>query len=469
MQKNDIGVIGMAVMGCNLALNIANHGYNVAIFNRTAKKTKDILYNHSEKTIFPYFVIEEFLNSLKTPKCILIMVQSGVATDNVISSLLPYLNPGDIIIDGGNSFYKDTIRRYNELSIQKIHFLGAGISGGEYGALNGPSIMIGGEKQAYTIIEPILKSISAKFENDSCVAHIGPNGSGHYIKMVHNGIEYADMQLISEVYLILKNILKLTNSEIANIFGIWQKGELSSYLLDITRKILLHKDGENDLIDYILDTAISKGTGKWTCQDALNLEEPLTVITESVFARYISLLKSQRVLASRILSGPKILSIYDKKSVFIEKVRESLYLAKIISYTQGFAQIGSASKKYVWNVKCDEIAKIFRSGCIIQANCLKNIVEIYKYDNLIINLLLSPYFSDIANKYHSSLREVVSYTIQQGIFIPALSAAITYYDGYRAKNSAANLIQAQRDYFGAHTYKRCDKEGLHHTIWNTEL
>ncbi|QCI27089.1 decarboxylating NADP(+)-dependent phosphogluconate dehydrogenase [Buchnera aphidicola] len=464
-MNNDIGVIGMAVMGRNLALNIANHGYNVSIFNRTVKKTKDVVYNNPKKTIFPFFFIKDFLNSLKKPRCIFLMVQSGSSVDNVISSLIPYLNSGDIIIDGGNSFYKDTIRRYHELLKDNINFIGAGISGGEYGALTGPSIMPGGKKVVYNIIKPILKSISSKFDNEDCVSYIGPDGSGHYVKMVHNGIEYADMQLISETYSILKNILNLNNEEISNIFSFWNKGELKSYLIEITKNILLKKDGKHDLIDCILDSAVNKGTGKWTCKNALDLEESLTIITNSVFSRYLSSLKSQRTLASKILSGPKINSIIHNQEDFIEKLRQALYLGKIISYSQGFSQLGSASKKYFWNLKCGNIAKIFRSGCIIQAACLNKIVDIYKYDDIIINLLFSPYFQDISNKYHSSLREIVSYVIKQGISIPAFSSAITYYDGYRTKESSANLIQAQRDYFGAHTYKRYDKEGIYHTNW----
>lgn len=464
MNKNDIGVVGMAVMGRNLALNIASHGYNVSIFNRTAKKTKDVISNNPNN-VCPYFFITEFINSLKKPRCIILMVQAGDATDSVINSLVPHLDSGDIIIDGGNSFYKDTIVRYKELLKNNIHFIGSGISGGEYGALTGPSIMPGGSIQAYKIVEPIFHAIASKFEDESCVSYIGPDGSGHYVKMVHNGIEYADMQLIAETYSILKHVLNLSNPEISEIFNHWNQGELNSYLLDITKNILLKKDGNNDLIDCILDTAVSKGTGKWTCQEALNLEESLTVITNSVFARYLSSLKSQRVLASKILLGPKIIPIVHNKSDFIEKLRQSLYLGKIISYAQGFSQLGSASKKYYWNLKCGSIARIFRSGCIIQASCLNKIVETYQYDDIIINLLLSPYFQNISNKYHNSLREIVSYVIQQGISIPAFSSAITYYDGYRSKNSTANLIQAQRDYFGAHTYKRCDKSGFYHTNW----
>ncbi|WP_343128264.1 NADP-dependent phosphogluconate dehydrogenase [Buchnera aphidicola (Takecallis taiwana)] len=464
MKKNDIGVVGMAVMGRNLALNIANHGYNVAIFNRTAQKTKDVVQNQP-RNILPYFFIKEFINSLKKPRCIILMIQAGNSTDSVITSLIPYLNSGDIIIDGGNSFYQDTIHRYNELLKNNIHFIGAGISGGEYGALTGPSIMPGGDIQAYKVVEPILNSISSKYESESCVSYIGPDGSGHYVKMVHNGIEYADMQLIAETYGILKNILNLNNQEIADIFKNWNQGELNSYLIGITKNILLKKDGNDDLIDCILDVAVSKGTGKWTCQEALDLEESLTIITSSVFERFLSSLKSQRALASKILLGPTVTPIVHNKTDFIEKLRQSLYLGKIISYAQGFSQLGSASKKYCWNLKCGEIAKIFRAGCIIQASCLNKIVEVYKYDDVIINLLLSPYFQDISNRYHYALREIVSYVIQQGISIPAFSAAITYYDGYRSINSTANLIQAQRDYFGAHSYKRCDKEGLYHTNW----
>ncbi|CAL4318884.1 NADP-dependent phosphogluconate dehydrogenase [Buchnera aphidicola] len=465
MKKNDIGVIGMAVMGRNLALNIAKSGYNVAIFNRTINKTKDVMLKCSEKNISPYFLIQDFLRSLKKPRRILLMVQSGQATDDIINVLTPYLNSGDIIIDGGNSFYKDTIRRSKDLLKNNVSFLGVGISGGEYGALNGPSIMPGGQKSAYDIVKPIFKSIASKFKNQPCVAYIGPNGSGHYVKMVHNGIEYADMQLISEVYIILKNIVNYSNKEISDVFDIWNQGELNSYLIDITKNILRKKDHNGDLIDYVLDEAVNKGTGKWTCQDALDLHESLNVITESVFARYVSSLKSQRMLASKILSGPNVSLVSSHKDDFIEDLRKALYLSKIIAYSQGFSQLGSASKKYYWNLKCHEIASIFRSGCIIQADFLNQLVEIYKYDNIIINLLLSPYFQDISKQYQSSLRKIVSYVVKQGIAIPALVSSLTYYDSYRTSQSSANLIQAQRDCFGAHTYKRNDKSGVYHTNW----
>ncbi|CAL4318818.1 decarboxylating NADP(+)-dependent phosphogluconate dehydrogenase [Buchnera aphidicola] len=466
MKKNDIGVLGMAVMGRNLALNIANHGYNVSLFNRTSKRTKDVFLENQEKTIFPYFSIQDFVYSLNSPKCILLMVQAGSATDEIISNLIPFLKKGDIIIDGGNSFYKDTVRRYHDLLNYNINFIGSGISGGEYGALTGPSIMPGGKKEAYDIISPILKSISAHVESEPCVSYIGPDGAGHYVKMVHNGIEYADMQLISETYAILKNLLFLNNQQISDVFCNWNKGELSSYLIEITKNIFLKKDNDgNDLIDIIVDEASNKGTGKWTCLDALELNEPLTLITSSVFSRYLSSLRSQRVLASKILKGPKVNSISMNKDFFIEQIRKSLYLGKIISYAQGFSQLHCASNKYDWNLKYHNIAKIFRGGCIIQASFLKKIVKMYESDNAIINLLFSSYFQEIANNYHTALREVVSYAIQQGLSVPAFSAAISYYDGYRTSFSSANLIQAQRDYFGAHTYKRYDKNGSFHTNW----
>ncbi|CAL4042150.1 6-phosphogluconate dehydrogenase, decarboxylating [Buchnera aphidicola (Phyllaphis fagi)] len=466
MQKNDVGVIGMAVMGRNLALNIANHGYNVSIFNRTPQKTEYVMKNFSNKTIFPFFLIHDFIISLKGPKCILLMVQSGQPTDDIISMIVPYLTKGDIIIDGGNSFYKDTIRRYNNLLKYNINFIGAGISGGEYGALTGPSIMPGGKKSAYNFVKPILQAISAKVDDESCISYIGPDGSGHYVKMVHNGIEYSDMQLIAESYSMLKHILNLSNKDISDVFSQWNKGELNSYLIQITKDIFIKKDDNgDDLIDCILDQADSKGTGEWTCKEALELHEPLTLITMSVFARYISSLKSQRILASNILLGPKNNYILHNQADFIEKIRQSLYLGKIISYSQGFLQLNNASKKYHWNLKYSNIAKIFRSGCIIQASFLKKIVEVYQYDNTIINLLLSPYFQEIANKYQNTLRQVVSCAIKYGISVPVFSAAISYYDSYRTSCSSANLIQAQRDYFGAHTYKRHDQEGVFHTNW----
>ncbi|AYN24401.1 NADP-dependent phosphogluconate dehydrogenase [Buchnera aphidicola] len=470
MLQQQIGVIGMAVMGRNLALNIESKKYTVSIFNRTKSVTEEIINNNKEKKLFPYFSIKDFVNSLKKPRCILLMVKSGQPTDETIQSIIPYLDKGDILIDGGNTFYKDTIRRNNDLLKSGINFIGMGVSGGELGALNGPSIMPGGSKEAYSLVSPILKKISAKFKDEPCVSYIGPNGAGHYVKMIHNGIEYGDMQLIAESYFILKNALNMNNDELSDTFSQWNKGELNSYLIEITKNIFLQKEENsiNYLIDSILDEAEDKGTGKWISKDALELREPLSLITESVFARYLSSLKDQRLIASKILKGPILKCIpFQNKKIFIEEVRKALYLGKIISYAQGFSQLKKASEKYSWDLKYGEIAKIFRSGCIIRASFLERITDAFKNNN-VTNLLLTPYFSEISNKYEQSLRHVTSYAIKYGIPVPTFSSAITYYDNYRTVSSSANLIQAQRDYFGAHTYKRTDKKGYFHTNWLTK-
>ncbi|QTM69371.1 NADP-dependent phosphogluconate dehydrogenase [Buchnera aphidicola (Hormaphis cornu)] len=467
MFKQQIGVVGMAVMGCNLALNLANHNYTVSIYNRSHEKTKYIALNNQEKSLYPFYTIKDFVCSLDKPRCILLMVQSGIATDHTISSIIPFLSKEDILIDGGNTFYKDTMRRNRELSRTGFNFIGAGISGGSQGALIGPSIMPGGQKEAYDLIKPMFFKIAAKSQGEPCVSYIGPDGSGHYVKMVHNGIEYSDMQLIAEVYSILKYLVGISNSDLSEVFHEWNKGELNSYLIEITQDIFLKKDEQgNYLIDFILDTAANKGTGKWTSKSALDLEEPLTLITESVFFRYLSALKVQRMLASQLLTGPKIKSLVKHKSRVIEKVRKALYLGKIISYAQGFSQLNSASKKYHWNLECKNIAKIFRAGCIIRAGFLKNIIEAYSENNRLINLLFSPYFQQIANEYQFALRDIVSLAITNGIPVPALSAAITYFDSYRSRFLSSNLIQAQRDYFGSHTYQRTDRNGNFHTDWS---
>ncbi|NIH16724.1 MAG: NADP-dependent phosphogluconate dehydrogenase [Buchnera aphidicola (Periphyllus lyropictus)] len=467
MFLNDIGVLGMAVMGRNLALNIANKKYSVSIFNRSKEKTKEVILNYKKKNIFPFFNIKDFILSLKKPRIILLMVQSGKATDQTINSIIPYLSKKDIIIDGGNSFYKDTIKRNSKLSKIGLNFLGVGISGGEEGALNGPSIMPGGDFKSYSKVSNLFKKISAKTKkNFPCVCYIGPNGSGHYVKMVHNGIEYGDMQLIAESYFILKNSLNLSNKELSSIFLKWNTGELKSYLIEITQKIFLKKDSSNKyILDYILDKAENKGTGKWTSKSSLDLNEPLSLITQSVFFRYLSSLKLQRTLASQILYGPKKYKKILNKKKFIEHVRRSLYLGKIISYAQGFSQLQSASKKYNWNLNYSNISKIFRAGCIIRANFLKEIIRAYKKNNNLKNLLLTSYFTEISNIYQKSLRKIVSYSIIHGIPVPAFSAAISYYDSYRSSILPSNLIQAQRDYFGAHTYLRIDKNGIFHTNW----
>ncbi|BBU95182.1 MULTISPECIES: NADP-dependent phosphogluconate dehydrogenase [Providencia] len=466
MSKQQIGVVGMAVMGRNLALNIESRGYSVSIFNRSKDKTDEVIAENPGKKLVPNYTIEEFVDSLEKPRRILLMVKAGEATDKTIASLTPHLDKGDILIDGGNTLFTDTIRRNRELSEQGFNFIGTGVSGGEEGALKGPSIMPGGQKEAYELVAPILKEIAAQAEGEPCVTYIGADGAGHYVKMVHNGIEYGDMQLIAEAYSLLKGSLNLSNEELAGIFAEWNKGELSSYLIEITADIFKKKDEDGKyLVDVILDEAANKGTGKWTSQSALDLGIPLTLITESVFARYISFLKDQRVAASKVLTGPTLKAVEGDKKDFIEKVRRALYLGKIVSYAQGFQQLKAASEEYNWDLNYGEIAKIFRAGCIIRAQFLQKITDAYNQDAKIANLLLAPYFKQIADEYQQALRDVVCYGVQNGIPTPTFSAAISYYDSYRSAVLPANLIQAQRDYFGAHTYKRTDKDGVFHTEW----
>ena len=466
MSKQQIGVIGMAVMGRNLALNIESRGFSVSIYNRSRDKTEEVIAEHSDKRLVPYYSIEDFVNSLEKPRRILIMVQAGKGTDAVIDELRPLLDKGDIIIDGGNAYFEDTIRRNKMLSDEGFNFIGTGVSGGEEGALKGPSIMPGGQKEAYELVAPILEKIAAKANGEPCVAYIGPDGAGHYVKMAHNGIEYGDMQLIAESYCVLKHVGGLTNDELSDVFSDWNKGELDSYLTEITADIFKYKDENGDyLVDKILDAAGNKGTGKWTSQSALDLGEPLSLITESVFARYISAIKEQRVAASKVLKGPNKEVFTGDKQALIEKVRKALYMGKIISYAQGFAQLKAASEHYNWQLNYGEIAKIFRAGCIIRAQFLQKITDAYNENNNIDNLLLAPYFSKTVEAYQQSLRDVICLAVSQGIAVPTLSAAIAYYDSYRSAVLPANLIQAQRDYFGAHTYKRIDKEGVFHTDW----
>ncbi|KGD82769.1 NADP-dependent phosphogluconate dehydrogenase [Pantoea stewartii] len=467
MSKQQIGVVGMAVMGRNLALNIESRGYTVSVFNRSREKTDEVIAENPGKKLAPFYSVEDFVESLEKPRRILLMVQAGEATDKTIASLTPHLDKGDILIDGGNTFYKDTIRRNKELSDKGFNFIGTGVSGGEEGALKGPSIMPGGQKEAYELVAPILNKIAARAEDgEACVTYIGSDGAGHYVKMVHNGIEYGDMQLIAEAYSLLKGALNLTNEELADTFTEWNNGELSSYLIDITKDIFTKKDEDgNYLVDVILDEAANKGTGKWTSQSSLDLGEPLSLITESVFARYLSSLKSQRVAASKVLSGPVAKKFTGDKAEFIEKVRQALYLGKIVSYAQGFSQLKAASDQYNWDLQYGEIAKIFRAGCIIRAQFLQKITDAYSADVNIANLLLAPYFKKIADEYQQALRDVVAFAVQNGIPTPTFSSAVAYYDSYRSAVLPANLIQAQRDFFGAHTYKRIDKEGVFHTEW----
>lgn len=472
MTKQQIGVVGMAVMGRNIALNIESRGYSVSLYNRTGSKTTEVLEQNPGKNLVGTYTVEEFVNSLESPRKILLMVQAGRGTDATIDALLPHLDKGDIVIDGGNTFFKDTIRRSERLAELGINFVGTGVSGGEEGALHGPSIMPGGPQSAYELVAPILRDISAKAPEDGepCVTYIGENGAGHYVKMVHNGIEYGDMQLIAESYDLLHRVLGLSAAEISQIFGEWNKGELDSFLMEISTQILATVDPStgNPMVDVIMDRAGNKGTGKWTSQSALDLGEPLSLITESVFARYISTFKEERVAASQVIPGVDFqanLSEADKQDI-IEAVRQALYFSKIVSYAQGFAQMKAASQEYGWTLNYGEIAKIFRAGCIIRAKFLQKITDAYSKNPDLDNLMLDDYFLNILGSNQAAVRRVVTLAIQAGIPVPTFSSALAYYDSYRSPVLPANLIQAQRDLFGAHTYQRVDRPGTFHFHWN---
>ncbi|HHW6164085.1 TPA: NADP-dependent phosphogluconate dehydrogenase [Staphylococcus aureus] len=468
-MTQQIGVIGLAVMGKNLAWNIESRGYSVSVFNRSSEKTDLMVEESKGKNIHPTYSLEEFVNSLEKPRKILLMVQAGKATDATIDSLLPLLDDGDILIDGGNTNYQDTIRRNKALAQSAINFIGMGVSGGEIGALTGPSLMPGGQEEAYNKVADILDAIAVKAKDGaSCVTYIGPNGAGHYVKMVHNGIEYADMQLIAESYAMMKELLGMSHEDIAQTFKDWNAGELESYLIEITGDIFMKLDENKEaLVEKILDTAGQKGTGKWTSINALELGIPLTIITESVFARFISSIKEERVNASKELNGPKASFDGDKKD-FLEKIRKALYMSKICSYAQGFAQMRKASEDNEWNLKLGDLAMIWREGCIIRAQFLQKIKDAYDNNPGLQNLLLDPYFKNIVTEYQDALRDVVATGVQNGVPTPGFSSSINYYDSYRAADLPANLIQAQRDYFGAHTYERKDKEGVFHTQWIEE-
>ena len=469
-MTQQIGVVGLAVMGKNLAWNIESRGYSVSVFNRSSEKTDEMVKESEGKNIHPTYSMEEFVNSLEKPRKILLMVKAGTATDATIDTLLPLLDDDDILIDGGNTNYQDTIRRNKALAESGVNFIGMGVSGGEVGALTGPSLMPGGQEAAFNKVSHILEAISAKAKDGApCVAYIGPNGAGHYVKMVHNGIEYADMQLIAESYAMMKDLLGMSHKDIAQTFKGWNAGELSSYLIEITGDIFNKLDDETNgpLVEQILDTAGQKGTGKWTSINALELGIPLTIITESVFARFISSIKEERVNASKQLNGPNAKFEGDKEA-FLEKIRKALYMSKICSYAQGFAQMRKASEDNAWNLQLGELAMIWREGCIIRAQFLQKIKEAYDNDSDLQNLLLDPYFKDIVTNYQEALRDVVATGVQNGVPTPGFSASINYYDSYRSENLPANLIQAQRDYFGAHTYERKDRSGIFHTQWIEE-
>ena len=466
----DIGLIGLAVMGQNLVLNMNDHGYKVAVFNRTVSKVDDFIANEAKGTqVVGTHSAEELCASLKSPRRVMLMVKAGDVVDQTIEHVLPYLEKGDILIDGGNSLYTDTNRRTKDLAAKGILFIGTGVSGGEEGARFGPSIMPGGNKEAWPHVKEILQAIAAKVEDGTpCCDWVGEDGAGHYVKMVHNGIEYGDMQLIGEAYHLLKEGLGLSADEFAEVFTEWNKGELDSFLIEITAEIFAKKDDDGKpMVDKILDAAGQKGTGKWTAISALDLGMPVTLIGESVFARCLSALKDERVAASKVLQGPKKTLAISEKKEFIEDVRRALYCSKMISYAQGYMLLRAAEKEQGWTLNMGGIALMWRGGCIIRSVFLGNIKTAYDKNAKLTNLLLDDFFSGVLNKYHESWRKALIHAIELGVPTPAFSTALAFYDGYRTERLPANLLQAQRDFFGAHTYERVDKPRgeFFHTNW----
>jgi 6-phosphogluconate dehydrogenase len=469
MQSN-IGVIGLAVMGENLILNMASKGFQVSAFNRTTSKVKDFIEGRAAgQSIVGAYSLEELVSQLERPRKVMLMVKAGAPVDDTIAGLIPLLEPGDIIIDGGNSHYADSSRRTLELEAKGLLFIGTGVSGGEEGALNGPSIMPGGSPAAWPAVKPIFQGIAAKVADGTpCCDWVGAGGAGHFVKMVHNGIEYGDMQMISEAYSLLKHVAGLSNAEIAATFDEWNKGELESYLIEITSEIFTKKDETTgqDLVDVILDAAGQKGTGKWTSVTALDVGAPSSTIAEAVFARCLSALKDERVLASSVFEAPKLEFQGDKKA-FIEQVRQALYASKICSYAQGYQLMQMTAREYGWALNYGSIALMWREGCIIRAQFLENIKAAYDQNTSLANLLLDPYFTNILRTHQNAWRQVVSTAALHGVWTPAFSSALAYFDGYRTGTLSTNLVQAQRDYFGAHTYERIDQPRgqFFHTNW----
>ncbi|WP_280295685.1 NADP-dependent phosphogluconate dehydrogenase [Nocardia abscessus] len=463
-----IGVTGLAVMGSNIARNLARHGYTVALHNRSVAKTDALLDAHGNEGEFVRTeTIEEFIAALERPRRVLIMVKAGEATDAVIEELAAVMEPGDIIIDGGNALYTDTIRREAAMKARGLNFVGAGISGGEEGALHGPAIMPGGPKESYESLGPLLESIAAKVDGVPCCTHIGPDGSGHFVKMVHNGIEYADMQLIGEAYHLLRDALGFDASRIAEVFTEWNSGELGSYLVEITAQVLGQIDATTGkpLVDVIVDAAEQKGTGRWTVKSALDLGVPVTGIAEAVFARALSGSRAQRRAAQGLASGTLTEKPTDTTQ-FIEDVRRALYASKIVAYAQGFDQIAAGGIEYGWDLRPGDLATIWRGGCIIRARFLNRIKEAYEDNPDLTSLIVAPYFREAIEQAVDSWRRVVSTAVQRGIPVPAFACSLSYYDALRARRLPAALTQAQRDFFGAHTYERTDAPGAFHTLWS---
>ncbi|MFA6111993.1 MAG: decarboxylating NADP(+)-dependent phosphogluconate dehydrogenase [Candidatus Latescibacterota bacterium] len=469
MAKADIGLIGLAVMGENLVLNMANHGFTVAVYNRTLARVEEFVAGRARgKTIIGTRSPEELVRALEKPRKVMLMVQAGAAVDQVIAGLAPLLEPGDVLIDGGNSYYADTTRRTRDLAGRGILYVGTGVSGGEEGALTGPSIMPGGNPEAWPLLRPVFQAIAAQVDNTPCCDWVGEDGAGHYVKMVHNGIEYGDMQMICEAYLLLRQVLGLPPEAMSTIFRRWNQAELNSYLVEITAEILAKVDPATGqpLVDVILDTAGQKGTGKWTGIEALQLGAPAATITEAVFARCLSALKEERVAAAQVLAGPTERFTGDRQG-FVEDVRQALYASKICSYAQGFQLLAAAACEYGWELRYGSIASLWRGGCIIRAQFLDRIREAYDLDPAPANLLLAPYFRHAVAAGQASWRRVVATAATLGVPVPAFASALAYFDGYRGARSPANLLQAQRDYFGAHTYERVDRPRgeFHHTDW----
>lgn len=468
-QQYDFGMIGLGVMGRNLLLNMADHGFAVAGYNRDPSKVSSLKEEAQGLAVYGTSDLKDFITKLKRPRSLMLLVTAGAAVDMVIKDLLPLLEPGDLVIDGGNSYFADTERRAAELTPKGIHFIGVGVSGGESGARFGPSMMPGGSKAAYEVVRPIFEAISAKVNNEPCVTYLGPGAAGHYVKMVHNGIEYGLMQLISEAYDILKRGLGLSNDELHQAFKTWNEAELKSFLIEITAQIFLQDDDKTSgrLVDSILDSAKQKGTGKWTSQCGMDLGVPLSIIDIAVTMRYVSAQKKERVSAAKVLPGltPKFNFNGDKQGI-INQVRDALYFATIAAYAQGMTLLKVASDTYHYDLHLGEVAKIWRGGCIIRASLLENIRVAYHKNAQLPSLMVDPDLSAILLQKQEAIRKIISHSVQAGIPVPGFSAALAYFDAYRTDRLPSNLIQAQRDNFGAHTYERIDTEGIFHTQWN---
>jgi 6-phosphogluconate dehydrogenase len=472
-MSDQIGVTGLAVMGANLARNLARHGHQVVLHNRSRARTDALVAAHgSEGDFVPTGSLEEFVGALERPRKIIIMVQAGMATDAVIDEIAPLLDEGDVLMDGGNAQFTDTIRRTEALTGRGLHFMGTGISGGEEGALNGPSIMPGGSREAYALVGPLLESIAAVVDGEPCCTHVGASGAGHFVKMVHNGIEYADMQLIAEAYDLLRQGLELTPAEIGDVFAGWNEGDLESYLIEITAQVLRHTDAETGgpFVDVVLDEAEQKGTGRWTVQSALDLGVPVSGIAEAVFARALSGHREQRSAAQKVLPGPgrEWEEQVADRDAFVESVRQALYASKVVAYAQGFDQITQGADQYGWDIDRAALARIWRGGCIIRARFLDRIAQVFTDEPDVTTLLTNDYFRGAVSEGQESWRQVVAGAARHGVPAPGFASALAYYDGLRAERLPAALIQGLRDLFGAHTYRRTDKQGSFHTMWGED-